>query len=305
MRLKRSMSISATVSGSPLGVARRHERVDARVEPAAVEERRERILLRHFGQRLRLAGERRVIGGERLRALAVLRRAPVRVLEVEPQLRRHCRVLARAGELGFAHGMEFLVQRERRLVVAGVLEHLRQRLAGFGQHAATRRSGARARSLRRTTAARRRPCPARAATSRAPSSLPPARAARSAAWPSSIVSSRICIGLGVAVQQAQHGARLPQAVRFVVRIAELARELEGARALREPLRIFLLRRRFARLRELVAALLGEERLGVQELGQQVAIVRRLRELEAGAQVAWPLRRGDWRRSARSRASCGC
>ena len=69
-------------------------------------------------------------------------------------------------------------------------------------------------------------------------------------------------------------------MRLVVGIAELPRELQCARHLRQSLRVLGLRCGRVGGGEFVAALLGEQRLVEQQLGQQVAVVRRLRQLDA-------------------------
>ncbi len=91
-------------------------------------------------------------------------------------------------------------------------------------------------------------------------------------------------GVRVAVQKAQHRAGLAEAMRLVVHVAERAREFQRLRHLREPLRVLLLRAGGIRGGARVAARLREERLVEQQLGEQVAVAARLRELDAGGEV---------------------
>jgi len=194
--------------------------------------------------------------------------------------------------------VELLVRGERAGEVARRLEHLRQRLARLREHAAradapgerdrvrqrpARVGHAAIRHVQRTQFHQRLGLHVRL-VERAPQLQ---RLLQHAA------------GVAVAAQQAQDRAGLAEAVRLVVPVAERTRELQRARHVRQPLRVPCLRRGLVGAG--VAAPLGEQRLVEQQLGQQVPVAGRLRELDTGREVAvrllGPLRE-DQRRAER-------
>ena len=89
--------------------------------------------------------------------------------------------------------------------------------------------------------------------------------------------------LVVTTQQAEHRPRLAERMRFVVAIAELAREAERLQREREPSGVFPLRGVAVSGR--IASLLREKRLVVDELGQQVLVALRGGERHTVGQVA--------------------
>ncbi len=114
-------------------VARGGQGGDLRIEPAAIEEAGQRVLLRGDRQRLGALRQRLLVLGEDLHLLAVLRRLAHRLLEIDPQLRRARRVLPRRREPGFAHFVEALVHRKGGARVAVALVLRRQVRARVGE----------------------------------------------------------------------------------------------------------------------------------------------------------------------------